>query len=88
MLKVPVALILVPLSWNAEVTLTIPVKSVPVVPVSVNVKSVLGDPSASLIVKTPLLPAVASVIDGVLSDKVIGLVFEKILFSENVLVWF
>lgn len=42
---------------EAEMVLT---AKVPVVPLSVKVKSVFGDASASLMFKTPLLPAVAS----------------------------
>lgn len=88
MVKVPVVLMLVPLSWKADVALTIPVARVALVPLSVNVRSVFGVPSASLIVRMPLLPAVASVILGVLCESTNGDALEKVLDDVKVFAWF
>jgi hypothetical protein len=63
--SVPAVLISVPLSWKAEVALIVATAKAPFVPLSVKVRSVLGVASASLIVRTPLVPVVASVILGV-----------------------
>ena len=54
----------------------------PTVPVSVNVKRVFGEPSASFIVKTALVPAVASVMTGALSESVSGEAFDNVTTPE------
>lgn len=59
--KLPEASILwVPAVCNALEALIVLTAKVPAVPLSVKLKSVFGEISASLILKTPLLPAVAS----------------------------
>jgi len=77
--SVPVALMLVPFNWRADIALTLATESVPVVPLSVKVRRVFGVPSASLIVKTPLVPVEDRVTFGVALEKVIGLACEKVL---------
>ncbi len=78
----------VPLNKNPPAALIVPVtERFPVVPVSVNVKRVLGDDSASLIVKTPLLPRVASVTTGAELDNVIGNALENVLVLLNAFAW-
>ncbi len=64
--------IFVPLNRNAVVALMLATASVPDDPLSVNVKSVLGVTSESRMVKTPFVPAVAILIDGVLLERLIG----------------
>lgn len=51
----------------------------PVVPASVIVHRVLGEPSASLIVSVPLLPAVASVTTGLVFDSTSGAAPDRVM---------
>jgi hypothetical protein len=79
-----VVLILVLFNKKPVVALTVPVKErLPAVPLSVREKRVLLSPS--LIVKVPLLPAVARVIDGVLLLKINGELELKVLVLVKVL---
>ncbi len=72
----------VPLSKNPVVAFTFATAKVPEAPLSVNVKRVFGVASESWIVKTPLLPAVAKVIAGVLFDNTIGSAPENVAIPE------
>src|SRR5215210_1012130 len=63
-----------------------PVLNVPLVPLSVKVSNVLGDPSASLIVNTPFVPAVASVILGVPFERVRGDAPERVTVPDAAIV--
>ena len=73
------------MSWKPLTALIVPViAKLPTVPASVSVKRVFGAPSASLILKTPLVPAVARVITGALSDSVNGAAEEKVFVFVNI----
>lgn len=86
MLSVPAVLILVPFNWKPLVALTIPVAKVALVPLSVKVSSVFGVLSASLMVKTPLVPAVASVRTGAALERVSGDAPESATLPEAAIV--
>ncbi len=81
-------MIFVPLSNIPVAALIEPVTAkLPVVPLSVRVRRVLGETSASLIVKTPLVPAVARVKTGLPFDNVIGVADENVLEFEKIFAW-
>ncbi len=77
-------MIFVPLSWNPDNALIVSVESVATVPLSTNVKSVFGDPAESLIVNVPLAFVAPIVIEGALSESMIGLAFENVFVPVNV----
>ena len=62
-----------PLYCKALVALILATAKVALLPLSVKVNKVFGDPSASLIVNTPFVPAVAKVTTGVPLESVNGL---------------
>ncbi len=74
-----------PPSSSAPVALIFPEVRVAAVPLSVKVKRVLGDPSASLIVKTPSTPVVARVRVGAAFERVIGAAPERVRTPEPVI---
>ena len=70
---------MVPFKRNQLVALIVPVKErFPSVPVSVKLRSVFGVASESVIVKTPLVPAVARLILGVPLVNARGVSFESV----------
>lgn len=72
--------VMLPVSWKAPMWFVARVSTVslPAVPRSWSESKVFGDASASLIVKVPLVPAVAKVMIGLLLDKVNGEALEKV----------
>ena len=69
----------VPLSNKPVAALIVPVaERLPVEPLSVRVNKVFGDPSASVMVRTPLLPAVAKATVGLLLVKASGEPLERV----------
>ncbi len=86
LVRVPVVLIFVPLSNIPVAALIEPVTArLPVVPLSVRVRRVLGTASASVIVRTPSLPAVASETTGLLSDRARGVALDNVTSPEAVI---
>src|SRR5581483_2327157 len=72
--------VILPVALKAAILLALSVftPKVPWVPLSVKVRSVFGVASASLIAKTPLVPAVASVKTGLLAESVNGFALERV----------
>ena len=86
MLSVPPVLMSVPFSLIAVVALRLPVtERSPAEPLSVNVSNVLGVASASLTVRMPLVPVVASVIFGAALVKERGDAPESVSMPEAVM---
>ena len=80
-------LMFVPPSKNPVAAFIVPVtERFPVVPASVKVRRVLGEPSLSVIVKTPLLPAVATAIDGLLFVNSSGVALDNVTSPEALIV--
>ena len=85
MLRVPVVLIFVPPNKYPPAEFIVPVtERLPTVPASVNVKSVLGEPSASEIVNVPFVPAVAIFKFGDELERISGDADENVLVLLNV----
>ena len=72
----------VPLVWMSVVPLIDDAERVAVVPLSVKVRRVFGDPSASLMVNTPSVPAVASVTFGDEFVRAIAEAFESVTVPD------
>ena len=77
-MSVPVVFIFAPPTCRPTVALTVPVVSVPTVPLSTSVSKVLGETSASLIVNVPLFPRVAKVIIGATFVSESGVALESV----------
>ena len=86
LVRVPVVLISAPPTWRAVLPLIVATDNVPEDPLSVKVRSVFGDPSASLTVRVPLFPAVERVTVGVVLDRVSGEAPLKATFPEALIV--
>ena len=76
-------LISVPFNCKAVIAFTLATARVAEVPLSVKLKSVLGDPAESLIVKVPSALAAPKVKVGVVLDKIMGSAEEKVLVFEK-----
>ena len=75
----------VPPVCSPVAALMVPAVKVASVPLSTRESNVFGVPSASLIVKVPLVPAVAKVRTGLALDSVNGEADEKVLVALKVL---
>lgn len=80
--KVPVVFMLVPFNKNAVVALMFATARVPVVPLSVRVKSVFGEPLESLIVRTPAAFPAPNVTIGFVLENVRGEALDRVTVPE------
>ena len=76
----------VPFNWNAVRAFIFAAERVAVVPLSVRERRVFGEPSASLMVNTPFVPAVASVRVGVAFERVNGEADERVTVPDAAIV--
>ena len=83
LLKVPVALILVPFNWNAEIAFMISVVSVALVPLSTSESRVFGEPAESFMVSVPFAFAAPNVTTGFVFERIIGAADENVLVFVN-----